>query len=132
MKMFIFLRSNILLIATALIATAGFTATVHAQELDQAAIEEAIELRWQAMAEFYESNGMLNTRFDYEEAVVVQTRRGQSMTDLNETVGMLNSVIDYEEAVVVQARRGQAMTAFGDAGGMLNENEPVAVVPASQ
>jgi hypothetical protein len=103
------LLSFVIVAGAVCLALAFPSVPVWAQALDPVDAAHAQVVRWQAMTEFYQAHGMLNERFDYEEAVVVQARRRQAIADFDAADDMLNAHFDYEEAVVVQARRGQAM-----------------------
>ncbi len=58
-------------------------------DYEQAANNQAA--RWQAMAQFYADNDMLNERFDYEQAADTQTARWQAMALFYEKNELLNT-----------------------------------------
>jgi putative heme degradation protein len=80
--------------------------------------------RWQAMAEFYEEQGMLTRdNFDYEQAAENSAARWQAMAEFYEEQGMLTrDNFDYEQAADLSATRWQAMAEFYEEQGLLTRD----------
>ena len=75
---------------------------------------ETSVMRWQAMGEFYEKQGLLTRdNFDYEKAADVSAARWQAMADFYKDSELLTrDSFDYEKAADVSAARWQAMGEF--------------------
>ena len=68
-------------------------------------------MRWQAMGEFYEKQGLLTRdNFDYEKAADLSVARWQAMGEFYEKQDLLTrDNFDYEKAADLSAARWQAM-----------------------
>ena len=84
---------------------------------------DLLAARWQAMARFYEENGMLTRDpFDYEQAAENQVARWQALARFYEDQGMLTrNPFDYEQAAELSAYRWEAMARFYEENGLLND-----------
>ena len=84
---------------------------------------DPVEYRWQAMADYYEKNGLLTRdTFDYEQAADNLAIRWQAMANYYEQNGMLTrDSFDYEQAADNLAFRWLAMAKWYEEHGMLNE-----------
>ena len=76
--------SLLTLVVVALFIFVTFQSPNASASLDEAAFDYAQAAdnqaaRWQAMAQFYADNDMLNDRFDYEQAADVHAARWQAM-----------------------------------------------------
>ena len=76
--------------------------------------------RWQAMAQFYADQDMLNEYFDYERSADNQVARWQAMAQFYADHDMLNEHFDYEKAADNLTARWQAMGLFYEKNGLLN------------
>ena len=126
LQKFLLVWSLVLVVATALLATLSPIESASAQAFDPSEAEQAQVVRWQAMAEFYQANNMLNVRFDYEEAAAIQAQRWQAMAEFYQAHGLLNAPFDYDEAAVVQESGRQAATAGDQTQSKLDKNNVVA------
>lgn len=79
--------------------------------------------RWQAMANFYEDNGLLTRDdFDYEAASNLSAYRWQAMANFYKDNGLLTREnFDYEAAANLSAYRWQAMASYYEKHGLLNK-----------
>jgi hypothetical protein len=75
--------------------------------------------RWQAMAKFYEENGMLTRDpFDYQQAAELSEYRWEAMARFYEENGLLNDRMDSGD---LSAYRWNAMARAYERMGLLNE-----------
>lgn len=93
------LLSFVIVAGAVCLALAFPSVPVWAQALDPVDAAHAQVVRWQAMTEFYQAHGMLNERFDYEEAVVVQARRGQAMAEAHQPLDVVNTIVAAVEVL---------------------------------
>lgn len=79
--------------------------------------------RWQAMAHYYEAQGLLTRdAFDYEQAAENSAYRWQAMARYYDEHGLLTrDAFDYEQAAENSAYRWQAMARAYERMGLLNE-----------
>jgi hypothetical protein len=79
--------------------------------------------RWQAMARFYEKNGLLTRdAFNYEQAADNMAARWVAMAKFYEKNGLLTrDAFNYEQAADNMAARWVAMARFYEQHGLLNE-----------
>jgi hypothetical protein len=75
---------------------------------------EISAMRWQAMGEFYEKQGLLTRdSFDYDKAADLSAARWQAMGKFYEEQGLLTrDSFDYDKAADLSAARWQAMGEF--------------------
>ncbi|MAT98896.1 MAG: hypothetical protein CL608_17265 [Anaerolineaceae bacterium] len=109
--------SLLTLVVVALFIFVTFQSPNASANLDEAAFDYAQAsdnhaARWQAMAQFYADNDMLNDRFDYKQASDVHAARWQAMAQFYADNDMLNEPFDYEQAADVHAARWQAMARY--------------------
>ncbi len=91
--------------------------TAESFDYEQAANISA--MRWQAMAEFYEAQGMLTRdNFDYEQAAENSAYRWNAMAEAYEKMGLLNDRMDPGD---VMAYRWTAMGRAYERMGLLND-----------
>jgi hypothetical protein len=79
---------------------------------------DALAYRWQALADYYEGNGLLTRNVPVLDAADVSAARWIAAAKFYEANGMLNVVTDPGD---VSAARWQAMADFYEEQGLLNE-----------
>lgn len=107
---------------TVLIAARPPAKSIAQPSIDAFGAAEAAELsaaRWQAMAEFYEENGMLTRdSFDYVQAAELSAHRWQAMARFYEENGLLNNKMNPGE---LSAYRWNAMARAYERMSLLNK-----------
>ena len=92
---------------------------IQAEAFDYETAADVSTMRWQAMARFYEQQGLLTRdNFNYAQAADQMAYRWQAMADWYANAGLLNDRLDPGD---VMAYRWTAMARAYEQWGMLND-----------
>ena len=99
------------------------TSVAHAETIDNEKAADISAMRWQAMARFYEEQGLLTRDpFDYEQAAEQTAFRWQAMAEAYQRHGLLNYRSNPDD---VMAFRWLAMARAYERAGLLNDQTNV-------